>query len=46
MAQAAGYSTVVPGQVSDRAPDDASDAGLIDTTLSQSANVILQLTVA
>ena len=38
----AGYSTVVPGQVSDRAPDDASDAGLIDTTLSQSATATLE----
>ncbi len=33
---------MVPGQVSDRAPDDASDAGLIDTTLSHGASVTLQ----
>ena len=30
-----GYSTVTPGQPSNRAPDDASDAGLVDTTLSR-----------
>ena len=34
----AGYSTVTPGLPSDRAPDDAVDAGLVDTTLSRSAS--------
>ena len=37
VARVAGFSTVVPGQISDRAPDDAADAGLIDTTLSEGA---------
>jgi hypothetical protein len=34
----AGYSTVTPGVPSDRAPDDAVDAGLVDTTLSRGAS--------